>query len=353
MLRKPACLHIPALREDDTARIMWESVEEAQGYELDVHFDEDFKAASTGRRWSDVDMSGHDWSEINYSGLSWGEIESLPSQGLRWRNIEFHNRAWAEIDAQGLSWAQMQKLPVEFTIYRGPGEKTQGPGQGLSWVQLDAKKLGWSKIESKGKTLREFELLAMYGLMWGSLDARFLSWAEIESRNLTWREFETQPADSNIHIAHDVDIPLFKTKAIFRVRAFNDAGYSEYLMSSLMPIIPVLFREDSTRLSTEPGNSYLVQLHARGVEDFRDIVMSLGYDRNALRLDQFGFEELGTRIDRMGRAFESDVLEISREPGNVRFKATRQMQPGKDWNGLIVSALFTALRSGSTDVTLS
>ena len=120
MLARPTCLHIPALYEEGTARIMWESVDDAQWYELDAHFNETFADALIGKSWSDIYMAGRDWSEIAAGGTSWEDIRSFPATGLRWRNIEFRNRSWDDIIASESSWLDFQTLPVEFTIFRGP-----------------------------------------------------------------------------------------------------------------------------------------------------------------------------------------------------------------------------------------
>jgi len=145
MLSKPTCLHIPPLYEGSTAQIVWGAVDGAQGYELDVNFDEYFSSASSGKTWTDIDMSERNWSEIEAIGLSWGEFESLHEQR-------------------------------QYTVYKGPGEEVAGPDQSKSCA-------------------------------------------------------------SNIHIAHDVDIPFFKMRAIFRVRAYKGDEYSEYITSAFIDIL--------------------------------------------------------------------------------------------------------------------
>lgn len=272
MVTKTTCLHIPPLYEEGAARIMWESSDGADGYELDVHYDEDFETASIGKTWSDIENAGLSAAEIEALNSTWEQIAKLPAQGLSWRNIEFRSPAWSAIDASTVSWQDVQKLPVEFTEFKGEGEKTQGPDQGLAWANIDSSGLSWSENEALGwnwedfmfrpsiginwsqiqsenlswaeteaidRTWYEFECQAARGLGWGSLDGRFLDWLEIEAKNITWKQFEDSPPDSNTHIAHTVDIPIYKKKAIFQVRAYKENGESsEYLTSSLINTLP-------------------------------------------------------------------------------------------------------------------
>jgi len=503
MLAKTTCLHIPPLYEEGTARILWESSDDADGYELDVHYDEDFETASTGKTWSDIKNAELSAAEIEALDLTWKQIAKLPAQGLRWRNIEFYNPTWEQIKASNMTWQDIQRLPVEFTVYRGTGEKTQGPDQGLVWANIDgsglswfeiaglglnwedfmfrpsiginwsqiqSENLSWVGIEAIGRTWHDFERQAARGLGWGSLDGRFLAWQEIEGRDLTWKQFENLPPDSNTHIAHTVDIPIYKKKAIFRVRAYKDGEYSDYLTSSLIstlprslakykppclhipelhegktadivwgdlygasgyvlerklgnkeyagvfngsgktvphpsgckkpdelyytpdckqhlsctdqipyyektvqyrikgynttdssqyletvvvPIIPVFYRDDSVRASVISGGKYLVQLHAKEIEDFEAITMSLKYDPTALQLERFVLEKPIGKTDTGGNAYTGNVREVSYMSDLVRFQCIRQMRASKEWNGLIASVRFKALRTGSTDITLS
>ena len=385
-IRKPTCLHIPRLREGHPARIAWESVEGAQGYQLDMHFDETFDAASTGKTWSNINTADRNWSQIGASSLTWEQIETLGTRGLRWKNIEFRSKDWHGIQASGLSWAQLQSLPVEFTVYRGPGGKVRGPDQGLTWANMQSaqlpwaeiearekswedfkflpsvgiswrqfigKLLGWGEIEAKDKTWRDFELMAVRGLMWESLNARFRTWAQVEARELTWRGFQTLPADSNTHIAHTVDIPLLKRKAIFRVRAFDDDGFSEHLTSSLQRIIPLFYREDSIRFPVKSGGSYLVPVYARGVEDFREIIMTLKYDSAALQIERLAAELPGGKTDTVGDEHTSNACVVLQEAGRLSFRCSRRMRAGQKWDGLVVALLFRALQCGYTDISLS
>ncbi|WRS28608.1 cohesin domain-containing protein [Oscillospiraceae bacterium MB08-C2-2] len=271
MLTRPTCLHIPDLYEESMARISWESVEDAEGYELDIHYDEDFEAALIGKTWADMDEAGLTWIQIDAQGLTWAQIEKLPAQGLSWRNIEYHNRSWAEIEQKNLNWSEIKRLPVRFTVYKGRGEKTPAPDQGLTWqnidstgltwaqmeargwswqdfelqpsvglnwAQIDSENLTWIQIEARGWTWQEFEDQAPYGLTWGSLDGPHLTWTEFEELGLTWQQLENLPADSKTHLAHTVELPVYKKKVILRVRAFSGDDYSEYLTSSLRNTLP-------------------------------------------------------------------------------------------------------------------
>ena len=206
-LARPTCLHIPPLYEESTAKIMWESVDGAERYELDSHFNETF--------------------------------EDAPASGLSWRAIEFRGSTWGAINVNGVSWSMFLTLPAEFTIFSGPGEKVPGPGVGLSWADIRAMQRLWSEIQSLGKSWEDFKALIANGLMWRSLNARFLTWLEFEAHVLTWEDFQALPADSKPHIMFDnADIPLYAKSAVFRVRALNDMAKSDYLTSSLIPTRP-------------------------------------------------------------------------------------------------------------------
>jgi hypothetical protein len=371
MLTRPSCLHIPPLYEEGAARILWESVEGAGGYELDLHYDEDFSAGSTGRTWSDIDMSRVSWAEADALQRTWDQLESLPAQGLSWGNIGFRAPSWDEIDAGNLTWEELQKLPVEFTVFKGEGEKAQAPDQGLSWQNIalsgltwdgmaslgwtwedfmfrPSLGLSWAQIEGEGKTWagihnagmtwREMEYQPARGLCWGSLDGKFLTWDEIGAQDMTWHQRDNQPADAKTHIAHTVSIPLYKKKAAFRVRAYNAAESSPYLESTLAPVIPVFYRDDATRLDVTEGETCRVQLHAKGIHDFAGIVMQLRYPARLLAVEE---------------VLADSAVAVEQSDGRILFCCTKPVPPGREWSGGVMLVRFKALQSGTADITLS
>ncbi|WRS27293.1 hypothetical protein U6B65_13320 [Oscillospiraceae bacterium MB08-C2-2] len=386
MLARPTCLRIPDLYEESMACISWESVDGAEGYELDIHYDEDFEAASIGKTWGDMDEAGLTWMQIDVQGLTWAQIEKLPAQGLTWQNIEYHNLSWAEIEQKNLSWSEIQRLPVRFTVYKGTGEKTPAPDQGLTWqnidsmgltwaqiearawswqnfelqpsvglnwAQIDNENLTWTQIEARGWTWQELENQVPYGLTWGSLDGHYLTWNEFEELGLTWQQLEKHPADAKTHITHTVKIPTHKKKATFRVRSYEDSVASPYLETSLLPIVPIFYREDSLTLAVKAGSSYAVQLHAKDIDDFKSIVMALEYPTTMLRLDELGLETPTGKCDFVSKTYKPAIQLVSQKAGQVKFRYTQPLTKGYEWDGLVISAQFTALQAGNALLTLS
>ncbi len=271
MPTKPTCLHIPALYEEGTARITWEQVEDVEGYELDCHFDQDFQSALTGKTWGNIQQSTIDWSAMDQQELTWSDFESLPATGISWSYFDFLALGWEAMENHEMTWQQFGKLPPKFTVFKGDGEKTPAPDQGLTWAnidssshtwsdtqqpdwswedfelqpsigqswgQMDSKAISWEEMDNAPCTWQEIEQLPPYGLCWSSLDGRWLQWGELESEDLTWEGLETLPADAKTHIAHTLDIPIYKKKAIFRVRSYNQENYSQYLTTALLITLP-------------------------------------------------------------------------------------------------------------------
>ena len=268
---KPTCLHIPTLYEEATATLSWESVDNADGYELDCVFDETFEQASEGRSWTALDAAGKTWVQMDAEDLTWSAFEALVAQGLAWQTIECDDLTWSEMEAKDLTWNGVETLPVRFTIFKGLGKPTCAPDQGLTWTQLNSKEETWSQIEADDLNWLEFELQPSIGLnweqldndgdtwtqiaprdltwqqfeeqptrglSWESLDGQYLIWDEIEAKDLTWDNIEHLPSDSKTHMSVNTIIPLYKRKTSFRVRAVDGTGYSEYLTSTLIAINP-------------------------------------------------------------------------------------------------------------------
>ena len=111
-------------------------------------------------------------------------------------------------------------------------------------------------------------------------------------------------------------------------------------------------RHDSTEAALTSGDSCVVQLGAKGVEDFRDIVMSLRYDHRALSLERIAIAP-PAKADMNGRLYAPNAQIVSQSPGRVNFRCIRQMRAGKEWSGLIIHAYFKALTTGTTNIELS
>jgi len=270
-MNKPTCIHVPPLHEESTGRISWESVDDADHYELDCHYNADFETASHGLTWADIDESGGSWAGAQGVPLFWEEFAQLPARGLSWRNIAFEDLSWQQLEQKDLTWRELRAAPVRFTIYRGPGEACRAPDQGytwaniesgnlswadirdkalcweqmdlapsigLSWAQLESEEQDWQRIENACPSWRAFERRAAIGLSWDSLDGQYLTWGEIQQKEQTWRDFQSQPADAKTHQAHTAEAPLYTKRIIFRVRAHGGGEASGYLTTSLLRTLP-------------------------------------------------------------------------------------------------------------------
>lgn len=117
----PDCLHIPPLREGESASISWGEVDNADGYVLERQFNETFEAALTGRTWASLDAESKTWTQIALDGLSWEQFEALPTLGRTWGNMDCLGLGWDQIETQDLTWDQWALQPPSQEIYRGPG----------------------------------------------------------------------------------------------------------------------------------------------------------------------------------------------------------------------------------------
>jgi len=118
------------------------------------------------------------------------------------------------------------------------------------------------------------------------------------------------------------------------------------------PNYPQFQRHDTVRLSATSGVTYFAQVHAHRVVDFMGAIMTLGFNPAVLRLEQIAIEASGAR-DTAGAVLASNAQIVSSASGQVRFRCVRQIRAGSDWSGLVVAIRFSALRAGTTDITLS
>lgn len=274
MATKPGYMLVHTLYEESGANVSWENTADAQ-YQLDIVYNEDFDKASSGKRWSDIDLYSWSWNDqTGQNGISWSEIETLPAQGLMWRNIEFKDKTWEQWDLdKEATWQWMHQHPVEFTSYRGEGEDTPAPDQGLAWCNIDNTMWSWgsqqedngftwkeiSIIPSKGlewwqhdhneyswedfeqsySTWKDYEDVPTQGLSWKSLNGRWHRWSDFEklgagNDGLTWRELETLPPDNKTQKGAPIDTPLYTKRSMMRVRSIDkDENPSEYLTTSM------------------------------------------------------------------------------------------------------------------------
>lgn len=271
MLEKPSCLHVPPLYEEALAQLYWEEVDNADGYELDRSFDEDFISALSGFTWQNIQDYGLAWQGLEQRDRSWKDLAELPTKGPTWENLSLLDHDWQAIDQPGQSWLELQRTNEHRTIFKGEGKKVPGPDQGLTWVDIESEALSWSDMRDFDYQWEDFQLvpsigqnwhqlerksyswedfanslltwyalghLTPYGLSWNTLNAKWLAWQEGEEKNLSWEDFESLPADMKTHRSHTLDIPLYKKQAIFRVRAYNEETHSDYLTTDMIGTLP-------------------------------------------------------------------------------------------------------------------
>jgi len=206
-LPSPKYIHVPALYEESTTVINWQSIVGAAGYELEQSLD------------------GNDFSLV-FSGM--GIEMPSPDQGLTWANIRSKNMTWNEIEHigaenNGLAWHELSLLLT----------------MGLNWSQFDSENKTWLEFETEGFTWGELEQFSTRGLTWNSIDASWLNWSEWENNDLTWSEFENLPADNVTRIACEITIPLYSKYSQYRVRAYDENGnYSTYKATGIINHLP-------------------------------------------------------------------------------------------------------------------
>lgn len=384
-MEKPNCLHIPTHYEDERAQIMWGPVEGANCYQLDCVYDESFERASTGRSWAALKAAEQNWTQFEGRQLGWESFEALSAQGLMWRNIAFEDLDWAQFEGSDHTWGELTTLPVRFTVYEGGGTPAYPPDLGQSWEMLHASgypwgvldnsghswgeiellfhngptwrdaqgyDLAWSGVESSNLTWGEIGELMKNGLTWEGMNARQLAWVEVEAKELDWGGIEQLPPDHDEHPSCMVDVLPYASEATYRVRAANETAYSGYLTAAPVPILPLFYREDEITLEVIAGREYQLQLSARGVQEFRDLVMTLKYQPHMLRLERFRSELPASKADDHGADPVSNVGKVYKGEGEVQFICTKPMRAAKQWSGPVVLVSFTALGTGATSLTL-
>ena len=352
MPMKPTCLHIPTLYEGAAATISWESVDNANGYELDCVFDETFEQASEGRSWIALDAAGKTWPQVEAEDLTWHAFEALAAQGLAWQTIESDDLTWAAWEQQDLTWDLFVQLPARFTVYRGLGEPVFGPDQGLNWLQFESQYTSWTDFESRNMTWQQFELQVAPGIMgcsWSSQDAQWLNWPEFEGKYASWQAFENQAADSKIHAAVGTFVPLYKKKASYRVRAYEGTSYSPYLTTGVIPIIPIFVREGTASFAVISGQKYSLQINARGIASFNSIIITMEYDTSQLALEPLQ-EHVSYGI--VNNLQPTVYSEVSQNDGQLKFQCVRSISFGNEWAGFVAELQFKAVKTGTATIRL-
>lgn len=341
MLDRPKCLHIPLLHEGATDQLSWAVVDGSTAYRLERQFNETFEDASRGRTWSQFDSIEKTWDQADDLDLEWDQLEVLPAIGRTWDSLDIEALAWDEIEARSLTWQDFARLPHSFAIYKGPG-LIANEGRGITWSQLEAGDVSWKEIESINLTWGQIENLIPF-ISWDKLEAHWLDWDNLEEKNLTWDDFE-RLLDYKDHLAADDTIKIGARTAIYRIKAFDTSGEgSEFLTSSILPVIPIFYREATLRWQTIRGARYLVLIEGRDLRDTERVPLTFRYGAGVLEMKNFRAQNLNPSVR----------LHINADtPGEVRFHCIISAQNGESWSGCVTLIEFIARRTGLAEVSL-
>ncbi len=390
MLTKPKFIYIPPLYEEGTATVSWENTDKNANYELDAVFNETFDEASAGMSWTAINNADWSWqSQEGPNALSWSDIAALPAQGLSWQALDFMGRTWAEWDGDpAATWLWMEQHAPIFTIYRGAGEDVPAPDQGLHWAAIDAapwtwanqegpdalswkeisllpsvglnwgqhdsNNLTWSLFEQTYDNWSDFEKQAARGISWASFEARQLDWNAIErlgadENGLSWYEWEHLQPDSQTHKGFETQIPLNAKTAMLRLRAYDDTEYSEYITSSLLPVIPIFYREDAVELDVVQGKTYWFEIVCDDIQTFSKVAINLEYSNGELALTDTSAQTSIPLAD-SDTVLLSHLEIVTQTNGQVQFKCNQSIPDGEKWSGLITVMEFKALKTGKTQI---
>ncbi len=392
MLDKPKFLMVPPLYEERKATVSWENTADADMYELDIVYNETFDQASHGKSWGAIDGADWTWEDQKESnGKSWEQLAVLSAQGLMWRNIEFFDKTWAQWDADlEATWQWMEENSPIFTVYKGPGEDTPAPDQGLNWntievipwswadqdgqnglswkelsllpsvgldwSQHDSNQLTWDEFENKYDSWGSFETQPARGLTWASLEARRLNWAGFESLGdnsdgLTWEQLEHLQPDNQTHKGCEIAIPLHSKWAMLRVRAVGNNDASEYLITGIVNIIPVFYREATLKWQAKAGTIYRILIKGRNIVNPYKIPLTFRYGAGILTLTDFMAQNSGKQLE-PGEYPSANLRIDASSLGEVRFRCIKPITEGNSWSGCVTCIEVIANQDGMAEVSL-
>lgn len=137
-MNAPLQLNIPVLYAGNTALITWDSVDGADGYELQRRFDRVFDDDQPGYTWSDIEAAFPTWDDFEAGIPSWDFLEeSIPAFNL--------------------------------TIYEGPNTQ-----------HID------NISEGAQTAIYRVRSYSDRNITWDELEAKFSDWDDFEANNWTW-----------------------------------------------------------------------------------------------------------------------------------------------------------------------
>ena len=350
-MKRPECLHIPALYEGEQAQIIWGAVESDKNYTIERVFNETFLQAISGFTWDNIDSISEPWSGHDKAALNWNQIEANKGKGQYWEGLDYKKLSWAEFENYSYNWQKLECLETNFEIFKGLGLKRPGIEQGWTWLELDELHNSWSSLEKSEHSWEKLEKITLPGISWDSIDSRWLTFNEWEEKDLTFDELDTQNQVKEHRGTADF-IPIGASNAMYRIKAYDSNGYeSEYLETSQMSVIPVFYRNSTMEYPVKTGKRYTVLMKAQEVSGLDKIRMNLRYNPYLLELVSFVAGSVKT-IKEPGDYSEENIKIYSSVPGNLRFQSTRQLNENECFSGSIALVEFIAKGTGRALISL-
>lgn len=295
MVNTPTCLHFNTLGTNNIGfSFMWQQVENATGYELEVCFAESFEDALRGLCWDSLDCEEDSWQKISEARMSWNEWEALCAKGRNWASWENAWLSWAAFEGKTLSWRDIETEPISFLVYKGNGDRI-----------------------SKGPE----------GYRWDSLDARFLIWNQLDAKENTWNQWDDTPTDSGFHVlASLAHLAGYGRWAWLHLRAYNQAGeYSAWFETGRQ-----LVRQYRNNMAYGDMNKTgPLQLNADGAGQITGEDYVVAYGPNDMRTVKREWNEL--------HDLKAQPQIISVVNGKLRFKCEKTIPPGQSWSGVLAA----------------
>lgn len=205
-MKKPSCIHIPELKVEQPAQIVWAMVDGASEYILErrlvgAPFPDEFEVTKRVAEYARVGCF--------HGGLYWSDIEDIA----------------------------------------------------LSWLGIASKSLNWHQIAAKGIDL---------AYDWREIGNFAKAWADIATASFTWRNIATAIEKAKEHSYCIDIVPDKAKFAEYRVKAVGSDNESEYRYSGLLRVKSKIETEDDiSRFVTAGEREYFV-LNADSARLFED-----------------------------------------------------------------------------------
>lgn len=323
---KPPCLHLPdKIYEEGRAEIIWGDLYGAQGFVVERQMNGG-EFAEVFRGWGDpLKMPCQVLDGIWDVACHFSSVVDIP---LYAKTVAFRVKAFNTTDeSQYIVSATVKTLPRSLAKYKPPclhiPELHEGRPAEIAWGDLYGAS-GYI-LERKGS---------------GEYEKCF----DGAGRAIPHPEGCAKPAehangpDCKKHLACTDQVPYCEKTARYRLKGYNTTDSSQYQESADIAVIPVFYRDDSTSFAARANGKYLVQINARGVGDFENIPMTLQYPDDVLKL-----EELTT----------TGIRDVVKGRGQVEFRSARPRQTTGSWDGLLLTALFSGVKTAAAVVELS